>query len=44
MGYNVHTVKCDTCGYRWTAMWPDGVTIETLECPECHTQGATLSE
>ena len=31
--YQASYVKCDICGYKWTAVRPEGT--KTLECANC---------
>ena len=43
-GWNVVFVKCNNCGYKWVACFPDGAKIKELQCKMCGQQGMTESE
>lgn len=33
-------VKCDSCGFKWTAQYPEGCELIDLSCLECGEKGS----
>ncbi len=32
----VEVLRCNSCRYEWTAVFPMGKTSDLCECPVCH--------